>query len=273
MREFPCSFRKRVEPAAEKSCLTPTTASSGASAFKKESGEMDFDREKVVAAFLAESEEGLDRSEQHLIAAETDLGNLELLDEMFRVAHTIKGNASALEFPELAGFAHAVEDLLEALRRHELAISRYVISLLLQGVDALRALVPAAAEGKDHLSPSHQELKKAIASHAAGVETATGAAAVGSDQVSSPMVASPTAVPGSAPLGARNRTLRVDTEKLDHMLNLTGEIVIAQGRLRRMIEDLRTDAGRKLLEVHREIESLQKNLQEQVMGVRSEERR
>jgi two-component system chemotaxis sensor kinase CheA len=81
-------------------------------------------------------------------------------------------------------------------------------------------------------------------------------------------VASPTAVPGSAPLGARSRTLRVDTDKLDHMLNLTGEIAIAQGRLRRMIEDLQTNAGRKLLEVQREIEGLQKNLQEQVMGVR-----
>jgi len=229
---------------------------------------MNFDREKVVAAFLAESEEGLERTEQHLIAAETDPGNLELLDEMFRVAHTIKGNAFALEFPELAGFAHVMEDLLEALRKHELAISREVITLLLQAVDALRALVPAAAEGKDRLSPSHQELKKEMASHASGLATAIHASVLSSDQGSSPAVASPTAVPGSAPLGARNRTLRVDTDKLDHMLNLTGEIAIAQGRLRRMIEDLQTSSGRKLLEVHREIEGLQKNLQEQVMGVR-----
>jgi len=223
---------------------------------------MDFDREKIVAAFLAESEEGLERTEQHLIAAETDPGNLELLDEMFRVAHTIKGNASALDFPQLAGFAHVIEDLLEALRKQELAISRDVISLLLHGVDALRALVPAAAEGNDRLSPSHEELKKAIASYASGLETPV-AAALSSEQVSSPR-----AVPGSAPPGARNRTLRVDTDKLDRMLNLSGEIAIAQGRLRRMIEDLKSDAGRKLLELHRETEILQKILQEQVMDVR-----
>jgi|HubBroStandDraft_4_1064222.scaffolds.fasta_scaffold22045_2 two-component system chemotaxis sensor kinase CheA len=226
---------------------------------------MDFDREKVVAAFLAESEEGLERTEQLLIAAETDPGNLELIDDMFRVAHTVKGNASALDFPELASFAHVVEDLLEALRSHERTLSRELISLLLRGVDALRALVPAAAEGNDRLSPSHQELKQAMASHASGMATT---AAFGSDPGSSPMVASPTAVPGSAPLGARNRTLRVDTDKLDHMLNLTGEIAIAQGRLRRMIEDLKTSAGGKLLEMHREIQTLQKNLQEQVMDVR-----
>lgn len=52
------------------------------------------------------------------------------------------------------------------------------------------------------------------------------------------------------------------------MLNLTGEIAIAQGRLRRLIEELKTGAGSRLLEMQREAERLQKNLQEQVMGVR-----
>ena len=223
---------------------------------------MDFDREKIVAAFLAESEEGLERTEQNLIAAEADPGNHELLDEMFRVAHTIKGNASALDFPELAGFAHVMEDLLEPLRRQKLAVSNKAISLLLQGVDALRALVPAAAEGKDKLSPAQEELKREVASFAAGQQSATHAAADHIEQVSSPL-----AVPGPAS-PSRNRTLRVDTEKLDHMLNLTGEIAIAQGRLRSMIEEVKTEAGRRLLEMQREIERLQKGLQEQVMGVR-----
>ena len=224
---------------------------------------MDFDREKIIAAFVAESEEGLERTEQYLIAAETDPGNTELLDEMFRVAHTIKGNASALEFPELAGFAHVMEDLLEALRKHEIAISRELISLLLNGVDALRALVPAAAEGSDGLSLEHQRLKKAIARYASGRVGAPSASQSFNDRPSPP------AAPGSMPSGGtRNRTLRVDVEKLDQMLNLTGEIAIAQGRLRRMIEELKTESGRIYLEMQREVERLQKNLQEQVMGVR-----
>jgi len=225
---------------------------------------MNFDRTKVVAAFLAESEEGLDQTEQHLIAAEADPGNLELLDEMFRVAHTIKGNASALDFPELAGFAHVMEDLLEAVRKHELAISRELISLLLQAVDALRVLIPAAAQGNDQLSPAQLELKRIMANRAAGQD-----APVHTDVDRSDERSSPKAVPGSAlPFNARNRTLRVDIEKLDHMLSLTGEIAIAQGQLRRMIDELKTDSGRKLLEAQRQIESLQKDLQEQVMGVR-----
>jgi two-component system chemotaxis sensor kinase CheA len=229
---------------------------------------MDFDREKVVASFLAESAEGLERTEQSLIAAETQPGNMELLDEMFRVAHTIKGNASALDFPEIAGFAHVMEDLLEALRSREISVSREVISVLLHAVDALRALVPAAAAGNDRLSPSHQELKKTMANFAAGKTTAD-LNLPGPDTTSDfSQVPSPAAVPGSFSLSARNRTLRVEIEKLDQMLNLTGEIAIAQGRLRRMIGEVEGDHSRNLLEMHREIERLQKNLQEQVMGVR-----
>jgi two-component system, chemotaxis family, sensor kinase CheA len=227
---------------------------------------MDFDREKVVASFLAESQEGLERSEQYLIAAETEAAGAEMLDEIFRATHTIKGNASALDFSELAGFAHVMEDLLDAVRGGQVVISRDVIALLLHGVDALRALVPAAAEGNDRLSPSHLGLKQLMSDHASG--KLAGAAVPAPDAHNFSEVPSPAAVPGVSVLSARNRTLRVEIEKLDQMLNLTGEIAIAHGRLRRMIAEVKGEEGRRLLEMHREAERLQKNLQEQVMGVR-----
>jgi two-component system chemotaxis sensor kinase CheA len=68
--------------------------------------------------------------------------------------------------------------------------------------------------------------------------------------------------------GASHRTLRADVDKLDHMLNLTGEIVIAQGRLRQMIEKLDTEQGRAILEMHREAERLYMDLQSEVMSIR-----
>src|SRR6266481_2030275 len=123
---------------------------------------MDFDFEKVVAAFLAESEESLEQMEQSLIAVENDPANNELLNDVFRTAHTIKGNASALEFLELAEFAHHLEDLLDVLRNGWLPISKDNVTLLLHSVDALRTLVPAAAIGKKRLSPSHLKLRNAI---------------------------------------------------------------------------------------------------------------
>lgn len=225
---------------------------------------MDFDREKVIAAFLVESEEALERIEQALVAAEANPDSSETVEEMFRLAHTIKGNASALDFPSLAGFAHVLEDLLESVRNQETALSQQLVSLMLQAVDALRALIPAAAKGNDRLSPTHQELKAAM------LKCADGAASTEKAVSALDQVTSPTAVPGrgSLPQSARNRTLRVGIEKLDQMLTLTGEIAIAQGRLRRLLEQSKTDVGHKLLDVYREIESLQKELQEQVMGVR-----
>ncbi|HYX68455.1 MAG TPA: chemotaxis protein CheA [Terriglobales bacterium] len=222
---------------------------------------MDFDRTKVVAAFLAESEEGLQRMEQSLIAVETDPANTELLHEIFRVAHTMKGNASALDFPVLAGFAHAVEDLLEALRNQQVAVTHDLVSLLLSAVDALRALVPAAAEGQDRLSPAQQQLKQSIGKLLADGRPHR-------DLHPTDLAPSPQMASGPAPSGARSRTLRVDVSKLDQLLNLTGEIAIAQGRLRRMMEELGGEAGRDLLEMHRESDGLYKDLQEQVMDIR-----
>jgi two-component system, chemotaxis family, sensor kinase CheA len=222
---------------------------------------MDFDRDKVVASFLVECEEGLQMMEEALVAIENDHANSELLNDIFRVAHTMKGNASALDFPELAGFAHVVEDLLDSLRNRSIEVTGDLISLLLHTVDALRTLVPAAVEGNDKLSPSHVQLKQEIADFVKGNSVPSKSQSETEEEQ--------TGKPG-LPTVARTkfRTLRVAVEKLDCMLDLTGEIAITHGRLRRMVEDLHTPAGAEILEMLRDAERLHKDLQEQVMGVR-----
>ena len=74
------------------------------------SGRMDFDLEAVLAAFLVEADEGLAAMEQSLIALESGTAGPDALHDIFRVAHTIKGNAAALQLGPLVGFAHEVED-------------------------------------------------------------------------------------------------------------------------------------------------------------------
>ncbi|HJX83058.1 MAG TPA: chemotaxis protein CheA, partial [Candidatus Angelobacter sp.] len=221
---------------------------------------MDFDRDKVLAAFVAESEEGLQRMEQTLLAAENDPANADLLDELFRIAHTIKGNASLLDFSDLAGFAHAVEDLLEAVRGRQIMLSRELASLLLDAVDAFRTLIPAAP-ARSGLSPSQEELKNKIARHVADARPCEQSAAP--DEAFSPAVASGPFVPG-----VRNHTIRVDIGRLDQMLNCAGEIAVAQGRIRRRIEALDPEAREPILEIQSETERLFRTLQEQVMGIR-----
>jgi len=223
---------------------------------------MDFDREQILAAFLAESEEGLQLVEQRVIAAEADSHDPGALDDIFRVAHTIKGNAALLEFKELAGFAHVVEDLLDNLRGKQLTISNEVVSMILGAVDAFRALLLGASEGRDRLDSTQEDLKARIACTVAGAKMHHELAVAGE-------VHSPVAVAVSTNQGDRYRTLRVEVSKLDKMLNLSGEISIIQGRLRRMIEELFVNQSRQnVVEMHQESERLHKELQEQIMGAR-----
>ncbi len=221
----------------------------------------DFDREAVLASFLAESEEGLDTMERVLVQMESSPPDPEHVHSIFRVAHSIKGNATSLELSELAGFAHVVEDLLDLFREQQTQPCGELISLLLKAVDELRSMVSIASAGNQELTHGQQDLRREIAreveKRSKRVVRANGATGECNSAVKSD------SLPNAGP-----RTLRADVEKLDHMLNLTGEIVIAQGRLRRMIEKLGTEQGRAILEMHREAERLYMDLQSEVMSIR-----
>ncbi|MGA7081051.1 MAG: chemotaxis protein CheA [Terriglobales bacterium] len=220
----------------------------------------DFNREAVFASFLAESEEGLGLMEQALVQMEASPSDPELLHSIFRVAHTLKGNATSLGLSELAGFAHVVEDLLDVFREQQALPSADLISLLLKVVDEFRSMVANANAASRELTPAQQDLKQQIA---AEVEKSKKVIAPTHASAASGSTGKADALPG-----ASHRTLRADVDKLDHMLALTGEIVIAQGRLRRMIENLGTEQGRAILEMHREAERLYMDLQSEVMGIR-----
>jgi two-component system, chemotaxis family, sensor kinase CheA len=222
---------------------------------------MDFDREAILSSFIAESQEGLDRMEQSLLAMESSSGGPELLHEIFRVAHTIKGNATALEFDDLTSFAHATEDLLDVLREQNREVGADLISLLLKAVDELRALVAATTSGTPRLTPAQQQLRKQIGNEVAGRSERVVASHSGAETQS-------TAVKTELLAKAPERTLRASIDKLDRMLNLTSEIVIVQGRLHRLIEKVDSGLGREILEVQAEAERLFKDLQDEIMGVR-----
>lgn len=258
---------------------------------------MDFDRGQVVISFVAESEEGLQVMEQSLIALEADSSDSELLDTIFRVAHTIKGNASALDFPELAGFAHRVEDLLDLLRNRELPINSQIISWILKAVDALRLLVPAAANGNDQLSPSHLKLidnlrtitetQPVQTTAASGVNAAESQSAVperprrvaAKTKGSSLPAHSPTnlgaetddkrlAAAAAVTLPKGTHTLRVDVAKLNQLLDLTGEMAVNQRVLREKLESAARVSDDSTSELLHEGERLLMELQELVLGVR-----
>src|SRR5207245_11611915 len=123
---------------------------------------MEINRAMLLQSFREETEECLAQMEQSLLARETHPEDRELVSSLFRAAHTIKGNASLLEFEALARFLHTVEDLLDLCRTHAEVLSHEVINILLQAVDALRLMAKRAVTGEESSLPAHEELSARI---------------------------------------------------------------------------------------------------------------
>ena len=97
--------------------------------------------DELTREFLIESQEGLDRMERCLTDLEERPQDTELLGEIFRSVHTIKGTTGFLGFKRLEKLAHAGENLLGLLRDGKLSANQPIITGLLQLLDALRGVL------------------------------------------------------------------------------------------------------------------------------------
>src|SRR5580698_1782003 len=95
----------------------------------------------LTREFLLESQEGLDRMERCLTDLEVRPGDAELLGEIFRSVHTIKGTTGFLGFGRLEALSHAGESLLGQLRDGKLMVTPEIISGLLALMDRLRGIL------------------------------------------------------------------------------------------------------------------------------------
>ncbi|HEY6005751.1 MAG TPA: chemotaxis protein CheA [Anaeromyxobacter sp.] len=211
--------------------------------------DVEIDRQALVETFLAEAADLLAQLEQGIVALEARPDDLEQLHALFRVAHTLKGSAGLAGFDAVADIAHDLEELLDRLRARTLGADRGVVDLLLHATDALRDAVAAGG------GPSRPGAR-APEEPNAGTPPRTAEAAV------------PSAAPRRAAPSAAGRTLRVAVRKLDHMLDLSGEIGIARGRLTAMLEKGGPLAAEEILAAHRDADRLYLELQELIMKAR-----
>ena len=223
---------------------------------------MKINREIVLQSFKEEADELLTQMEQSLLTLEEQPENRELISSIFRLAHTLKGNASLLEFKTVAQALHGLEDLLDALRGNKIAVTSETISLLLQSVDIIRKISQRMIAGEEALLPEDEKFFSRFAQMAAQSKPTEPTPSV--DVISAP-------TPASDATGAKQAAnLRVDLGKLDRMLNLTVEFAIAQGRMRRMLQQKcsTSGTGHEALEAHQGLEALFLELQELVMKIR-----
>ena len=108
------------------------------------------DMSAIVVEFVEEGKEKADLIERDLIHLEKNPGSRELLTEVFRAMHTIKGATSFLGFTKLCALAHTGESLLAPLRDGKVQVNPDIISALLSLVDAIREmLADIAATGQE----------------------------------------------------------------------------------------------------------------------------
>jgi two-component system, chemotaxis family, sensor kinase CheA len=118
----------------------------------------------IVSEFVEEGTEKVQQLERHLLALEKNPASRDVIVELFRTLHTIKGATSFLGFTKLCGLAHDGEKLLVRLRDGTLACSPEIINALLSLVDAIRDILAEISTtgkegGKDFTSVANRLVK------------------------------------------------------------------------------------------------------------------
>ena len=289
------------------------------------------DMKEIMEDFLVEAFELVEQIDHDLIELESNPEDLELLNRIFRVAHTVKGSSSFLNFDILTRLTHHMEDVLNKARRGELKITPDIMDVVLESVDMMKGLLhgirdsgndtdvgieiedickrltaisegeapsaavsepapaapepvveapiepepePVSDENLSNLSDAEVEaeierllkVRKAEdqarrAQKAAGGEAPKPAA----PQAPAPSNSAPTPKPApakpaekkedkkvpapSSGANADEQTIRVEVKRLDHLMNLIGELVLGKNRLLKIYDDVEERyEGEKFLE-------------------------
>ena len=116
------------------------------------------DMDEFQEMYASESREHLDILNDALLTLENDPDNMEMINESFRAAHTLKGMAGTMGFDQVSELAHAMENILDELRNGEIVVTTEVINLLFRAVDNLELLSSDPDEVED-LEGLIQELR------------------------------------------------------------------------------------------------------------------
>ncbi|NHC15282.1 chemotaxis protein CheA [Motilibacter sp. E257] len=160
----------------------------------------------LLAQFVAEAADLLAEVDEGLLRLERDPADVDLVNAVFRAAHTFKGSSGLFDLPELTRLTHAAEDLLDAVRSGALPLDAEMVDGLLAAFDAVRAWIPVI-EATGSAPASAAATGEAIARR---LRTALGDDAGGSSPVTVTVAATPVAPTVLAPwvLDLGEETLR-----------------------------------------------------------------
>jgi two-component system chemotaxis sensor kinase CheA len=246
---------------------------------------LEADRE-LLFEFINESQEHLQNIEQGVLVLEDDPQDANTLNSIFRAFHTFKGGSGFLNLIPIKDLAHELESLLDAARQHKLVLNSSIIDVILEGGDTLKKFVTQitarlnSGDAADPILIPTGELiakVKAILTDptaplvVASTKTETiaptptakdhqaASVAIGSAKLAAPVAEAPKNNSGA--VGNTAGYVKVDTVKLDSLIDLVGELVISESMVVQDPELLRSPSrnlARNLSQLRRITSELQR---------------
>lgn len=196
----------------------------------------------IAADFLVEAGEILERLGEQLVQLEQAADDRGLLNAVFRGFHTIKGGAGFLGLVPMVELCHALEDAFDKARDGKILLDDDAFDYAQRCHDTLTVQMAALGAGQP-LEPADPELIAAIKAWASGQTVSKPAKSAAPKAVAKPAGPAKTG-------GDTEQTVRVDTKRLDAIVNLTGELVLARNRLKVLRERLKDE------DLHRAVTAL-----------------
>ncbi|MDH4140090.1 MAG: hybrid sensor histidine kinase/response regulator [Coriobacteriia bacterium] len=231
---------------------------------------VEFDRSAFITKFQEEAGELLQRLNEGVISLEGDSKNRELIDQMLRDAHTLKGSSRMVGLIDISDVAHRLEDIMVGVRDGHIEYTPDMSDNFFEALDvivylsenagkdvdesgidleAVQAKLSAIAEARDEreTGPAEEPAESEIAPPASSTGGAAGDESdyieIQEEHVEAPAAAasaSGVAAPKDESLRPKiQHTIRIRTGQIDHLLNLISEVVISQIKAEQRIVELR----------------------------------
>lgn len=207
--------------------------------------------------FVSEARRHLEAFNGLIVQLENN-GDPNIVHELFRHAHSLKGMAATMQFDRIATLAHKLEDLLGNVREGVFSPSRQLIDILLEGGDLLNGMVAIIEEGSDAPLPDSDDLINRITGFTPDTDAAPETEHEGHQP--EPLLRQPQFRQSDT-----FKTVRVRTETLDRMVNITGELITTHHRL---ADQLRALPGTGLHESLAQLSTHLRELRDEVFMAR-----
>jgi len=222
------------------------------------------DTGRYAKLFLSESRESLTEINNALLELERGGGDAAVA-RLFRAVHTMKGMGAAMGYTSVADLSHELETLLDKVRNGAIVVGRPVIDTLFAGIDSLEQAVDLATAP----TPQQLDVTKVIAriretaSPEEVSQTFTSEFVIAAGEKKMPAPASDEPAPLPTQKGPRH--IRIESKRLDTLMNVVGELVIARDRIAKVAERLGDD---ELAESILRASQILANLQNEIMTSR-----